>query len=310
MQAGYTGFDKRLKYLFDNATEVSYTQLLGTGTPIGTIEIDGQSETIYAPSGGGGSSVSYSPVVTGGTQVGILTIDGNNNSIYVPSVSYTPIVTQGTPLGTITVGGSSETIYAPPMPNISYGVNNPSGGNDGDIYFKVSTNIVDIFGSPTSASTADGEITSNFTTYSTYYPYLAFGSGQGAGNAGAGSDLYIQYSFNSDTYCPKTISLYDNFSVPGGWLQCNTFVMYGSNDGTTWDTLFTKPEGVGTRDVVREFNISNNNYYQYFKFVMSSVGGYTGVKGITVTGFDNSSPQSGGIDSIWLNVNGVWLSQN
>ena len=47
MVKGYSGADRALAYLFNNATEVSFTQIQTSGTPIGTITIDGVSATIY-----------------------------------------------------------------------------------------------------------------------------------------------------------------------------------------------------------------------------------------------------------------------
>lgn len=49
MQKGYTGADKALDYLFDNATEVEVTQVQTTGTAIAVIEVDGDPLPIYAP---------------------------------------------------------------------------------------------------------------------------------------------------------------------------------------------------------------------------------------------------------------------
>ena len=50
MTKGYTGADRAIAYLFNNATEVSFRQIETGGTPIGEITIDGQSATIYIPS--------------------------------------------------------------------------------------------------------------------------------------------------------------------------------------------------------------------------------------------------------------------
>ena len=47
MVKGYSGADRALAYLFNHATEVSFTQIQTSGTPIGTITIDGESATIY-----------------------------------------------------------------------------------------------------------------------------------------------------------------------------------------------------------------------------------------------------------------------
>lgn len=53
MQKGYTGTDKALEYLFENASEVEVTQELVQGVKIATIEIDGQPLFLYAPDKGG-----------------------------------------------------------------------------------------------------------------------------------------------------------------------------------------------------------------------------------------------------------------
>lgn len=53
MTKGYTGADRAIAYLFDNATEVSFRQIETGGTPIGEITIDGQNATIYVPSNAG-----------------------------------------------------------------------------------------------------------------------------------------------------------------------------------------------------------------------------------------------------------------
>lgn len=53
MVKGYSGADRALAYLFNNATEVSFAQIQTSGTPIGTITIDGESATIYQQASGG-----------------------------------------------------------------------------------------------------------------------------------------------------------------------------------------------------------------------------------------------------------------
>ena len=107
MVAGYTGFDKRLKYLFDNATEVSATALYNSGTLIGTITVDGQTVNIYAPSGGG-STVTYSEGLQSGTLVGTLTIDGVSHNLYCTEVEANP---QGQAMGVLNTLGINGTIY-------------------------------------------------------------------------------------------------------------------------------------------------------------------------------------------------------
>lgn len=105
---------------------VSYNQTLGSGVQIGTITINGDTTTIYAPSGGspsGGDTVSWSGNYTSstGTQIGTLTISGVNNPIYGPNpgdtVAYSASVATGTALGTLTIDGTQHTIYAPTVPS-------------------------------------------------------------------------------------------------------------------------------------------------------------------------------------------------
>ena len=84
MQAGYAGFDKRLKYLFDNATEVSAESLLSDGTPIGRITVDGSTVTLKAPSSGGGSNVVVTPILQTGEHIANISVDGVVNALYAP----------------------------------------------------------------------------------------------------------------------------------------------------------------------------------------------------------------------------------
>lgn len=113
MVDGYRGFDKALKYLFDNATEVSVERLYQSGTPIATITVDGQEITLYSPSSGG-STVTVSPLLQSGTPIANITVDGTTYAIYAP-------------LG----GGQLDGTTVP----------SSSLGNDGDEYFKLSGNM-------------------------------------------------------------------------------------------------------------------------------------------------------------------------
>jgi len=93
MQKTYSGADKRLQYLFQNAKEVSFTQTLQSGTAIGTLTIDGSALVLYAPSGGGGgSTVVVTPIIQTGTAIATITVDGTPVTIYSPSGDYDAIV--------------------------------------------------------------------------------------------------------------------------------------------------------------------------------------------------------------------------
>ena len=95
MQATYSGLDKRLQYLFQNAKSVGVTQTLATGTKIGDITIDGVTTDLYAPNGGGGSTVTCTPLVDEGTAIALFTIGQNTYTIYSPvttEVTYTDLI--------------------------------------------------------------------------------------------------------------------------------------------------------------------------------------------------------------------------
>lgn len=61
MQASYSGSNRSIKYLFENATEVTVEQILTSGTPIATVSVDGSDVDLYAPAGGGGTTVVANP---------------------------------------------------------------------------------------------------------------------------------------------------------------------------------------------------------------------------------------------------------
>ena len=96
--------------------KVSYSQTLATGTPVGTITINGVDTVIYAPAGSsgssgssGGSEVSFTPTYTDGLAIGTITINGSQQTLYIPkpvtAVSYTSQYTSenGVAIGTMTV---------------------------------------------------------------------------------------------------------------------------------------------------------------------------------------------------------------
>lgn len=117
MVASYNGADRRLAYLFENATEVSVEQVLVSGTPIGKITVDGTELTLYCTPGGG-SNVTYSEVLQSGTVIGVLTIDGVPHTLYAPSgsssISWASTLTEGTEIGRLTISGVENILYAPP----------------------------------------------------------------------------------------------------------------------------------------------------------------------------------------------------
>ena len=85
MTKGYTGADRAIAYLFNNAVEASAAQIVTTGTPIATITIDGETMQIIAPAYNPGSIVSYTKIQQSGTKIGEITIDGTTYDIYAPT---------------------------------------------------------------------------------------------------------------------------------------------------------------------------------------------------------------------------------
>lgn len=101
------------------ATSVEFEADYAAGTKIGTININGTSTDIYAPtSEGGGSTVTYTPTVTSGVQLGTIVIDGVSKVIYAPEdegsdVTWSATQTSGTKIGTLNVDGTDYVLYAP-----------------------------------------------------------------------------------------------------------------------------------------------------------------------------------------------------
>ena len=105
MTKGYTGADRAIAYLFDNATEVSFRQIETGGTPIGEITIDGQSATIYTPSNAG----TVKDVLVDGVSV----VDQNgdaqlDSSDFGTPVEANPVESPTDDLSTIKIG---DTVY-------------------------------------------------------------------------------------------------------------------------------------------------------------------------------------------------------
>lgn len=88
MRKTYAGQDKRLKYLFDNASSVSYTPAPGwehDGELIGVITIDGQAINVFAPEQ---TEVDVHTIASQGTAIAIITVDGQDYVIYSPIASH------------------------------------------------------------------------------------------------------------------------------------------------------------------------------------------------------------------------------
>lgn len=111
MQKAYDGADKALKYLFQNAKNVSISGTSETGTTIAVLTIDGNETNIKAPAG---TEVSYTAEVTEGTTIGTLTIGETPYELKCPVAStYTPNLDDDISARE-TVGGQPITVYDEP----------------------------------------------------------------------------------------------------------------------------------------------------------------------------------------------------
>ncbi len=189
--------------------------------------------------------------------------------------------------------------------NIDSGTADPSGGNDGDLYLKISTTATDqdVFGTPVSNTGDDYEIYTDVTIYSTYEAYKAFGTGDGWGKNGTGSANLIYHFKNGKKAKIKSLTYCNNFNVSGGYL-CSWFTFYGSNDGTNWTQLYNT-NSTTVRDSTATAAISTDTYYEYFKFSCNYTSGFTGLKGIVCIG--DIIATDPGIEDIFFKDNGVWL---
>jgi len=152
MTGTYSGVDKRLQYLFQNAKEVSISGTSQTGTSIAVITIDGQQTTIKAPAG---SEVTCTPITETGTSIATITIDGTEYTLKCPvtsEVTYDALIDDDLTvyegsvgaqtvvydeptykIGTLTIDETEVPVYAPPATGVIYRSNYNSGIEVGKI---------------------------------------------------------------------------------------------------------------------------------------------------------------------------------
>lgn len=172
MICGYTGADHKLAYLFENATEVSFTRILSSGTVIGTLSIDGEEITVYAPTAESGSEVEYTSSKASGTAIGTLAIDGTSYTLYCDEVSFAQTQTSGTELGTITINDTTYSIYG-----------------DSVSFSQAQTSGVEV-----------GTLTINDTSYTLYAPEMnLYGTTAPSASEGENGAFYTYYD-GTNTY--------------------------------------------------------------------------------------------------------------
>jgi len=271
MVKGYSGADRALAYLFDHATEVSFTQILSSGTPIGTITIDGVSATIYQQ-----ASV------------------GNVKDVLVDGVSV------------VDANGDAQLSSSDFGSKIDSGHLDPSVSTDCDLYLKtVSPGEEDMFGTPL-ANSGDGyEISTDSAIYNDYYAFDGFGTNHGWGKSGQGAANLVYHFTSGVKYKPKTLSFCNNFDVVGGYLQALNVTFQGSNDGTNWTSLYICSSYCERNGLITT-TISTNTYFEYFRFSCSNSPGYTGLRNIVCLG-ESDNLGTPHIEDIYYKENNDWL---
>lgn len=101
-----------------NVVSVAADQVLTSGTEIGGVTIGTTRTAFYAPEVEipEATKVTVTPLVNSGTKIANIKVNGDLHSIYAPAgeqVVVTPSLNNGTAIGTIKVGNNTTTLYAP-----------------------------------------------------------------------------------------------------------------------------------------------------------------------------------------------------
>lgn len=149
MQGTYSGNSKKLKYLFEHATEVVVSGVLPNGTVVATLTVDGQAYQIKVPAGG----IVVETLVETGTPIATITVGQETYTLHCPvtsEVEYTdligdeieatetvngePVIVYHEPtyqIGKVEIDGNLTSIYAPPATSVVYESNISEGTNVG-----------------------------------------------------------------------------------------------------------------------------------------------------------------------------------
>ncbi len=149
MQGTYSGNSKKLKYLFEHATEVVVSNVLQNGTVVATLTVDGQVYQIKVPAGG----IVVETLVETGTPIATITVGQETYTLHCPvtsEVEYTdligdeieatetvdgePVIVYHKPtyqIGKVEIDGNLTSIYAPPATSVVYESNISEGTNVG-----------------------------------------------------------------------------------------------------------------------------------------------------------------------------------
>lgn len=296
MVKGYSGADRALAYLFSHATEVSFTQIQTSGTPIGTITIDGVSATIYQQASVG----NVKDVLVDGVSVVDANGDAQLNS--ADFVEANPVEPATDDLTTIKIG---TTVY-----------DIPGGGGSSKNYGKFTCDLLFVNDPLPSSTSGTTNVTRTYTLnksiddYDAVYVviYNYYRSGQGATN------ITSRIVFKNDYYLKgfDNYSYYDGFTDPDRTRRIN----FTFTDSTHIQTLSFRNESDNEPILYKVYGLKFENQRIYLPTLYSEEEREVGVwtdgkplyqKSITIhcsdygAGSNTISHNISNVDKIFIN---------
>lgn len=156
----------------------------------------------------------------------------------------------------------------------------------------------DIFGTPSSNTPDNAEISTQYPIYGNYEAYKAFGDNESCWISDAitkRDKLYFKFTDDS-LYIPTHIELCPYFDYSGRTVESIVVGMYGSNDGENWKALKAlRPDG---KNNIVSAELDVKEYYNQFYFECFCDRNKAGLKNVRCYGIKKSSSGGGGMDTI------------
>lgn len=122
------------------------------------------------------------------------------------------------------------------------------------------------------------------STWSSNYAYRAFDGITTAGNCWESSASPSTLTFYSPVPIKATSFTFRNYYANTSSTNTpNTVVISGSNDNSTWTQLKSYTNTNFTANATWTVNITNNNYYKYYRFSVSAGGAYMFIVELDIT---------------------------